>query len=148
MSTSSKENPVIILVIVLALVVLGLWIKDNASPVPITENIMTVPPVDITPEYIGTNPMSYAQALAKYKDARIQLDEKCQANPSYATYKNGTSVMIDNRSTSARTVKVGATYIIKAYGFKIVNLSSSILPVRWLVDCGKSQNVATIFIQK
>jgi len=56
--------------------------------------------------------------------------------------------MIDNRAPVARTVKVGSTFPIKAYGFKIVNLSSATLPATWYVDCDSSQNVATILIQK
>ena len=92
--------------------------------------------------------LSYAEALAKYKDARIQLDDRCQASPNNVTYKNNTSIMIDNRSPMTRSVKVGSTYTIKGYGFKIVKLSSSQLPIQWLVDCDKSQNVATILIQK
>ncbi len=92
--------------------------------------------------------LSYQQALVKYKDARIQLDKTCQASPNNATYKNNTSIMIDNRAPVARTVKVGSVFSIKAYGFKIVKLSSATLPATWLVDCGSSQNVATILIQK
>jgi hypothetical protein len=55
--------------------------------------------------------------------------------------------MIDNRSEVARTVKVGSSFGIKAWGFEIVKLSSATLPATWYVDCDKSQNVATILIQ-
>lgn len=91
--------------------------------------------------------LSYQQALVKYKDARIQLDKTCQASPDKMTFKNGTSIMIDNRAPVARTVKVGSTFSIKAYGFKIVKLSSDTIPATWLVDCDGSQNVSTILIQ-
>lgn len=91
--------------------------------------------------------LSYQQALVKYKDARIQLDNTCQASPDKMTFKNGTSIMIDNRAPVARTVKVGSTFSIKAYGFKIVKLSSDTIPTTWLVDCDGSQNVSTILIQ-
>ena len=92
--------------------------------------------------------ITYAQALVKYKDARIQLDTACQASPNNVTYKNNTSIMIDNRSSVARTIKVGSVLPIKAWGFKIIKLSSSNLPATWLIDCGVSQNVATVLIQK
>ena len=92
--------------------------------------------------------ISYADALIKYKDARIQLDESCQAFPNSVTYKNGTSIMLDNRAGVARKVKVGAVYDVKAYGFKIVKLERQTLPETLLVDCDQYQNVATILVQK
>lgn len=91
---------------------------------------------------------SYTQALIDYKDARIQLDSECRAIPSNVTYKNGTSIMIDNRAPVARTVTAGSTFSIPAYGFKIVNLSSATLPATWYVNCDQRVKVATILIQK
>src|SRR5258708_35781522 len=91
--------------------------------------------------------LSYQQALVKYKDARIQLDRACQATPNNVTYKNGTSVMLDNRAPVARIVKVGSNISIKGWGFKIVNIYRSSLPGTWLVDCYTSQNLYSILIQ-
>lgn len=91
--------------------------------------------------------LSYAQALIDYKGARLQLDKTCQASPDNMTFKNGASIMLDNRAPVSRTVKVGSTYTIKPYGFRIIKLSSSTVPVTYLVDCDKSQNVATILLQ-
>lgn len=95
----------------------------------------------------GTS-LTYEQALATYKADRIQFDGNCQATPNYVTYKNGSSIMLDNRSPYSRVIKAGSTFTIPAYGFKILKLSNSTLPVAWFVDCGSSQNVATIIIQK
>ena len=92
--------------------------------------------------------ISYQNALIKYKNARLQLDTICQANPNRMAFKNNALLMIDNRSPVDRVVKVGYTFNIRAYGFKIVKLSSATLPATWLVDCDKSQNVATLVIQK
>jgi hypothetical protein len=92
--------------------------------------------------------ISYEDALVQYRDYRIQLNKDCQAIPNNVTYKNGTSIMIDNRSSVERDVRVGSNYTIPAWGFKIINLTSSTLPATWLVDCGAQQNVATILIQK
>ncbi len=92
--------------------------------------------------------LSYQQALTKYKNARIQLDKTCQAIPNNVTYKSGSSVMIDNRSSMARTVKLGSSFSIKAWGFKIVKLEPQTVPATWFMDCDKSQNVATVLIQK
>lgn len=95
--------------------------------------------------------MSYTNALALYKDnKRIQLsgDTFCQVTPNNVMYKNGTSIMLDNRSAKARTVKIGSTYTIEGYGFRIVKLSSATLPATLLMDCGAQQNVAKILLQK
>lgn len=93
--------------------------------------------------------ISYAEALIKYADRRIQLDTQCQAHPINVTYKDNTGIMIDNRSAFTRTVKVGTTFTIKPYGFKIVILPDVYLKSSTLlVDCDKSQNVATILVQE
>lgn len=141
------------LVIVLVLVGFGLWtLKNSSAPVATDNNQGSVPTEDVSAGSVNANvptaTISYANALLKYKDARIQLDTNCQASPNNVTYKNGANIMIDNRAPVARTVKVGSTFSIKAYGFKIVKLSSATLPATWYVDCDGSQNVATILIQK
>jgi len=93
--------------------------------------------------------MSYDDALVKYADRRIQLDTNCQAHPNNVTYKDNTGIMIDNRSPKTRTIKIGTTFTIKPYGFKIVTLPDIYLKSNSiLVDCDQSQNVATILIQE
>ena len=94
--------------------------------------------------------LSYTEALAKYANARLQLDTTCQAlaSPSNLIFKNNAYMMVDNRAPVARTVHIGSVFSIKAYGFKIIQLSSTTLPTTWLVDCDASQNVATVTIQK
>ena len=98
---------------------------------------------------VFTPSLSYDAAVAQYKDRRIQLDPNCQAVPNTVTYKDNTGIMIDNRSSKARTVKVGTTFVIAPYGFKIVVLPDVYLKSRTvLVDCDQSQNVATVLIQE
>jgi hypothetical protein len=92
--------------------------------------------------------MNYTQAVAAYGDRRIQLDTDCQAHPNSVTYKNGTSIMIDNRSARSARVRHGGAFTISPYSFKIVKLTSDKLPATYLVDCGASQNVATVLVQK
>lgn len=94
------------------------------------------------------NLLSYNEALAFYKDRRIQFDTNCQAIPNNITFKNNTNIMIDNRSAESRTIKIGTTYTVKGYGFKIIKLSAGTLPTTYLVDCNSQQNVATILVQK
>jgi hypothetical protein len=95
--------------------------------------------------------LSYQKALEIYKDnTRIQLsgDAFCQANPNNVMYKNGTSIMIDNRSSQTRTIKIDTTYSIPGYGFKIVKLYSATLPKTFLMDCNSQQNIVKILLQK
>jgi hypothetical protein len=91
--------------------------------------------------------LSYAEALITYKDARLALDANCRSSPSNLQLKNNSLLMIDNRSPVPRKVKVGITFPVKAFGFKIIKLSSATLPVTWMVDCDKSQDVASILIE-
>lgn len=95
-----------------------------------------------------TSIQSYTQLVKEYEGRRIQFDERCQATPKDPTFKNGTSILLDNRSASPRTVAVGGTehYLI-AYGYKIITLSSSNLPKELLVSCGSSGNVGKILLQ-
>jgi len=148
-----KDKAILELVIVLVLVGFALWsLKKDPAIISNTtnDNQIVFPTDDKSPATTvpTTATISYAQALQKYKDARIQLNQDCQATPNNVTYKNNTNIMIDNRASVTRTVRVGSSFSIPAYGFKIVKLSSTTLPATWGVDCAGSQNVATILIQK
>lgn len=93
--------------------------------------------------------MPYSQLVAEYADKRIQFDERCQAIPGNPTYKNGTSVMFDNRSGDARYIKIGdATYLFGGYDYKILTLSSPTLPKTLSMNCGAAINIGGILLQK
>ncbi len=142
------------IVAVVALVVLVFWLMNRNAPIaPVGNDDQTIQSTeDTTTGSINSGSpaasISYTNALVKYKDARLQLDKTCQGSPDKMTFKNGSFLMVDNRAPVARTVKVGSTFSIKAYGFKIVKLESATLPATWYVDCDASQNVSTILIQK
>ncbi|MFA5932208.1 MAG: hypothetical protein WC793_02415 [Candidatus Paceibacterota bacterium] len=154
MEDTKNKNLWIGLAVVLVLVAGFLFwsMKKAVAPAVTDSNPVVEPTEDVTPGSVNTGSpaasISYANALIKYKNARLQLDPTCQASPDKMTFKNGASLMVDNRSSAQRTVKVGSVFSIKAYGFKIIKLSSATLPATWYVDCGKSQNVSTILIQK
>lgn len=150
---------VVVLVIVAGWLIWANITSDAPESLPLEENTETEVPArnengteDRTAGSVNASStgvtISYANALIKYKDARIQLDGLCQASPNTMTFKNGTTIMIDNRSPVVRSVKVGTEYSVKGYGFKLIELSSKTLPATWLVDCDKAQNVATVLIQK
>lgn len=92
--------------------------------------------------------LSYEAALKKYADRRIQFGEDCLATPGVSTYKEGTEIMIDNRSKMAKTFNVISPVSVGAYGFAIVKLSSATLTKEIGIDCGTQQNAATVLIQK
>lgn len=115
-----------------------------ATTTATTSTTTTTKPQATTP----AQALAYAEALKKYADRRIQITPTCQVVPNNATYKNGTTIMIDNRSDKTKSVKIGSVYTVGAYGFKIVTLSSSTLPATFYVDCDKQQNSGTITIQK
>lgn len=92
--------------------------------------------------------LPYNEAVAFFKDQRIQLGVDCQANPNMPAFKAGSSIMVDNRSGNTRTVKVGTMYNIKPWDYVVVKLDVPSIPDTWYVDCDQSQNVATILIQK
>ncbi len=143
----SSSTAVVELIVVLILVFFGLWYLKNPS----TDNVTTGTGQTVTDNSKTAVPIkniNYTQALALYKNARIQLDKTCQAKPSAMTFKNNSYLMIDNRAPVDRTVRAGSVFNVKAYGFQIVKLSSEALPATWYVDCDSSQNVATILIQK
>lgn len=151
---------VVVIVLVIVGVVIAVKMKksdtstavenQDTNAVQVTEDVSDGS-VD-APTTTGVAPVtiSYENALVKYKDSRIQLapGNTCAASPNSVTYKNGTTIMIDNRAAQARTLKIGTTYSIKGYGFKIIKLSSATVPAKWLVDCDGQQNVATILLQK
>ncbi len=98
-----------------------------------------------------TLPKSYLDAVAYYdaRGARFQFDAYCQAIPKQATFKNGTRVMLDNRSGDARNIKVGSdTYYLAGYGWRIIALYSSTLPKTLSMNCGSAVNVGTILLQR
>lgn len=159
---SNKKNILIaigvIIIIVVSVVVFskrGSRPTNTAVPTNTEETVLDGLTAE-TPVKPATKPavsnaasISYADALVKYKDSRIQLGSTntCVATPRLATYKNGTTLMVDNRGPVVRTVKVGGTYTVNAYDFKLITLSSSNLPETLYVDCNDQQNVATILIQ-
>ncbi|MFA5714282.1 MAG: hypothetical protein WC998_00895 [Candidatus Paceibacterota bacterium] len=152
-----KNSQIWIWIIVILIIAAGIFFffgnKQEANPItPITqettepESVQDVNNQDTIAKVVS---LSYADALVQYADRRIQLDKTCQAHPNNVTYKDNTGIMIDNRSPETRTVKVGTTFTIKPYGFKIIVLPDIYLKSKTiLVDCDGSQNVATILIQE
>ena len=147
---------IVAVVVVVAIMFFVLGNKQTVNPVATATPTVSPTPEPVSTQDISTTDVgvgsvsiSYADALIKYADRRIQLDKNCQATPNNVTYKDNTGIMIDNRSSNARTIKVGTTFTMKPYGFKIVVLPDVYLKSKTLlVDCDKYQNVAKILVQE
>lgn len=114
-----------------------------------TTTVTTRPTAKTSPVAVPPSNLTYGEALAKYGSLRIQFDAMCQAHPNAMVVKNGAYVMLDNRSSSPRTITLGtAKHALPAYGFYVAHMTSTSFPAKVLVDCGTSQNVATITIEK
>ena len=159
----NKKMWVWVVIVLVVLVGIVLWATKSSAPIVVqntnpTDNTalqvnstedLSAGSVDASTS--ATSPavtIAYSDALVKYAKARLQLDSTCQGSPDNMTFKNNALLMIDNRAPVARTVHVGSVFTIKAYGFKIIKLSSSTLPTTWKVDCDSSQNVSSILIEK
>ena len=109
-----KNLKIWIAVAIVVIIVIGFFVFTNkkpgspvatatptASPTPEPSSLQDINSKDIG---VGSVSISYADALIKYADRRIQLDKNCQATPNNVTYKDNTGIMIDNRSAQARIV--------------------------------------------
>jgi hypothetical protein len=148
-------------IVVLAVVV---WLANKPAVVPMTSpspSVSAQASVSVSPTPssaakatvapAAAMPKSYGDAVTAYQGARLQFDMYCQATPRTAVFKNGATIMIDNRSGDARTIKVnGISYALAGYGWRIITLAlpQSKLPATLDVDCGTAQNVGTITLQK
>lgn len=152
-----------VVVIVVVLIVIFSDGKKDMVVVPVNENnpevVDEVEGVEDTTEGSisasgGTSTtlgerLTYQQAIATYEDKRIQFNADCKATPSNMTYKDGTYLMLDNRSAGSLTIKIGtSSYPIGGYAFKIVKLANVNRSISILVDCNERQNVATILVQE
>lgn len=120
-------------------------LDDNATSTPITN----------TNTNVGSGnqaAMTYQQALVRYQDLRLQIND-CVMLPSSVTYKNSTSVLIDNRGTQAVQVYFDKQVVkLSAYQFKIITLKSSLMPHQITVRCQTGGvdhfNIGQILLQK
>ena len=161
MTQMTQKNMYIIggvVALVVVVLLIAFWMANTGNVnAPGSQSITENPPEstqDTTGETAPAGLLSYNQALALYKDKRIQLNvdanNYCTVIPSNVVYKEGTKVMFDNRDNKAVTFSLdGVKYSIKAYGFRIITLATSAtLPHNISIDCGTGQNNGTINLQQ
>lgn len=145
-----------------------MWFNDeddqvsSATPTPSQNEIAVTASSSVTPAGTSTRSTvpagytagsaalrTYTDLVAQYEGRRIQFDINCQAVPGQLTFKNGTKIMIDNRSGDPRSVKIGnQQYNLKGYGYQIITLSSSSLPSTLMINCGAAVNSGQILLQR
>ncbi len=96
--------------------------------------------------------LSYEQAKTQFDGRRIQFDN-CASVPSQMTVKNGTQIMLDNRSADPHEIRVdGVLHRLWGYEFKLITLTNSNLPHTASFDCEAAgtvlYNTAEVLIQQ
>ena len=146
----------VVVVVVLAIVFIGMrkgsTINSSVTPTP---NLSTTPKVSSTPvvkKPVATaTPLlgSYSQLVLEYGDRRVQFNNSCYMLPTTPTFKNGSKIMFDNRSSDTRTISIdGTAYTFAGYGYRVVTLSSATLPRTISINCGSLVNAGQITLQK
>lgn len=146
-----KWTPLAIIFIIIAIVAYAV-IKRNPNQakfpkVDIEENNSGAAPAQgITKEQVK----DYSTYLQQYQEGRrIQFDEECKAIPGELTFANQGEMMLDNRSSKDRQIKVNNdSYEIAGYGYKIITLSAPTLPASILVGCDERTDSGTITLTK
>lgn len=144
---------VIVVIVVVALLIGKAKNGEQASPSP-SASVSVSPSASASPTAkaggtVGGTTVAYADALTKYASRRIQFDARCQASPNQLTEKNGTAIMLDNRANVPRVIALDTMkYPMLAYGWRVITVSSRTLPHTFLIDCGTSQNVARITVER
>ena len=103
-----------------------------------------------TPATSSASVKTYNELIKEYDvgGRRVQFDQRCQMSPSAVTYKNGTKIMLDNRSAEAKKITIGgSSYSLGAYGYQLVTLSSTKMPQEFIINCGSAVNVGKILLQ-
>ena len=108
----------------------------------------SVVPVAIPDVKVVPPRLSYQEALTTYSDSRIQFSEACDAVPMQSIFKNGTTIMIDNRG-AAKTFSIGEkSFWVPAYDYALITLSYDVLPQNTAIDCGGKENAAGLLIER
>ena len=152
----TQSNTYLVIFVIAALVIAGgvLWyLASNSIPLIGNANSTAEGSQDTSGGTPPTTLLSYNKALQIYKDKRIQLsmlaNNYCSVIPNNVVFRKGTDVMFDNRANKSMTFSLdGVKYTIKAYGFRIITLTTEAkLPHKVSLDCASGQNNATITLE-
>jgi len=142
-----------VVAIVIVLAALWLWKGDKLS-----QNGLTLFPGDsatpsptpkpATPKSSVPGVANYTQLVNEYVGRRLQFNDKCQMTPVSPTFKNGTKIMLDNRSKDPKTVTINdVKYSLVGYGYQLVTLTSKTLPQTLNINCDSLVNAGKVLLQ-
>lgn len=154
-------NKTWLVIIVVAIAAGAWWLSEDNSGVSLNPDTSTSPTAvgatktpsaskttTSTATPLPTSSLSYTQLVAQYGSNRIQFNQDCQATPGSMSLKNGTGVLLDNRSNKTQVITFnGLSYTLVPYGYRVVTVSSSTLPKAIGVTCNGSVNTGTINLQ-
>ena len=143
-------------VVVILIIILGIWIyesnKNMQSSAPTSSTSLTAATPTPSPTPTPTSAVgsiTYENAVTKYVGHRIQFNSSCQAIPTQITFRNPTTIMLDNRSAVTEKITLaGVTHTIGAYNFAIVTINEAKLPATLYANCNAEKNVLTVLMQK
>lgn len=147
--------------VVIVLLVVAISLRRDEVPVIVEETVSptasVVASVSATPKVVvkpratpKPTPVlpTYNEVAGQYAGNRIQFDVYCQAFPVDNSFVDGTEVMLDNRSPDDRVVAIGGIqYGLPGYGWKVVKMTSTELPMTWAIDCGTAKSVGKIVVE-
>src|SRR3989338_2024412 len=94
------------------------------------------------------NPSNYQQAMEQFEGYRIQFAPNCLPNPTSMTVKNGTKILLDNRSADGHEITIdGVPHRLWGYEFETVTMSSDKLPHTAIIDCRSGDDIAYNAVQ-
>ena len=149
-----KDNKFFGVMVVSVLVILGggvLFLNNSLGIFPKINNYVT--DVFRLRSRGGSTGMTYEDALNAFSDGyRIQVNN-CSAQPPRITVKNGSQIMLDNRSAQSAQIQLGGkSYNLAAYDFRLVTVSAAKLPQTLQMDCRVGskigKNIAQVTLQK
>ena len=160
---NNKKVGLIAVVIFVILVAIGVNRKYPSSPkspnnsteitdineIPVITSVsdqLTSKPENKSPKNIVVvQEHDYEKSLIQFEDKRIQFGQNCNAIPNRSVFNQGEKIMIDNRSSEMKGIKIGdQNILIQAYDFSIINLYQK---GEFGVNCGLLKNTATIIVQ-
>lgn len=165
LTKQQKEIGIAVIVFIVVLILVALFSRESSNKVaPVNETpgneTTTTTPTSTPQAQPAAKPKTpstaqidqaaaYASALKKYAGNYIQFNPSCQAIPANVTFKNGTAVMFDNRSTKQITISLDDNkFTIKPFDYLVMKVTSKVLPKTISVSCNSAYNVGQILLQQ
>ena len=148
--------------VIVAIAVAGigfLLVNSSRQIAPSAQNDSAPPASNLSPEpnpqrlsRSGTTNLTFQQAYEEYYDHRIRINN-CMAALPQITLKNGSKIMLDNRSADPLEITLGGkSYRLYDYDFAVITVSSSALPITIKMDCQMGdevgKNIAQILVER